>query len=1008
MAIINCKNCGGKIELSSDKTYATCEYCGSIMTLPRVSDEQRLAAFNRGNHFRRIGEFDKALAVYEHIVQEDDTDAEAHWCCALCRFGIEYVEDPTTYEWIPTCHRASFDSFLDDVDYKAALDYSDGITQKQYMKEGAKIAEIQRSILATSQSTEPYDIFICYKESDENGERTRDSVLAQEIYYQLKEQGKRIFFSRITLEDMVGTQYEPYIFAALNSAKIMIVVGTKPEHFNAIWVKNEWSRFLAMMKKDRDKILLPCYRDMDPYDLPEQLSILQSYDMGKISFMADLTHGISKILDTNKQSAPSETVVVQQTSSNMTALLKRGHMALEDQDWAKADQFFEEVLNQDAECADAYLGKFLAQEKYKNIELFVDGRIIANYDADYDRENFIKEDYHHITSVIEKYSVENYLDADTIRTFYPSYDLSYPSSVNDRKSQYAFERERWNNHKILSRTIMFASEELKIQIEAAKNRLLNALKDQINQAQAEETKARQDAEAEYLSFLSTCDENVAKAYETALSQREKDYQEWKERSETATSVVVLQALSTHFSELGDYKESKQLAEYCLKRIDEIADEKARQQQIEDAKLKKAQKIVAIAGICAVAIAIILILVSQISKRQTYKKANALFTDGQYEKALEYYESLEDYKDCASKAKETSNAIAYAEAEELLASNQTAKAAIAFGKAGDFKDASNRSMELWKKIIKHKTFDSNYEFSVAVKSDGTVVATGNNDDGQCDVSAWRDIVAVAASSSHTVGLKSDGTVVATGSNSSGQCNVSAWEDIVAIYADGLITIGLKSNGTVIATGSNNSEECNVSEWTDIVAVSTGDAHTVGLKTDGTVVAVGLNEDGQCDISEWKNIVAIDSSGSFTVGLKSNGTVVATGSNYSGQCNVSAWTEIIAISADNSRTMGLKSNGTVVAAGHNSHGECNVSHFSDVISIHTSTGLKSNGTVVTTATYLVGSGSKNYDLSSWSDIVAIHVSTNHILGLKSDGTMVAAGNNEHGECNVSSWTDIKIPE
>ena len=125
-----------------------------------------------------------------------------------------------------TCHRASFDSFLEDVDYLAALEHSDGITRRQYQKDATKIAEVQRGILATSQNTEPYDVFISYKELDENGERTRDSVLAQDIYYQLTEQGRRVFFSRISLEDIPGTQYEPYIFAALNSAKVMIVVGT--------------------------------------------------------------------------------------------------------------------------------------------------------------------------------------------------------------------------------------------------------------------------------------------------------------------------------------------------------------------------------------------------------------------------------------------------------------------------------------------------------------------------------------------------------------------------------------------------------------------------------------------------------------------------------------------------------------------------------------------------------------------------------------------------------------
>ena len=362
MAIIKCKMCGGDVELAADKTFGTCEYCGSTMTFPKVEDDQRAAAFNRGNHFRRIGEFDKALAVYERIVREDDTDAEAHWCCALCRFGIEYVEDPSTYEWLPTCHRASFDSFLEDVDYLAALENSDGITRRQYQKDAAKIAEVQRGILATSQNAEPYDVFICYKESDAHGDRTRDSLLAQDIYYQLTEQGRRVFFARITLEDVAGTQYEPYIFAALNSAKVMIVVGTQPEHLNAVWVKNEWSRFLAMMKKDRSKLLLPCYRDMDPYDLPEQLSVLQSYDMSKIGFIQDLTRGIAKVLDAEKKPEPvKETVVVQQVAnSNVTALLKRGSMALEDGEWDKADQFYEDVLNQDPECVEAYIGKLLA------------------------------------------------------------------------------------------------------------------------------------------------------------------------------------------------------------------------------------------------------------------------------------------------------------------------------------------------------------------------------------------------------------------------------------------------------------------------------------------------------------------------------------------------------------------------------------------------------------------------------------------------------------------------
>ena len=69
------------------------------------------------------------------------------------------------------------------------------------------------------------------------------AALAQDIYYQLEKGNLKVFFFRITLEDKLGTEYEPYIFAALNSAKVMLAVGTNPKYLNAVWVKNEWSSY---------------------------------------------------------------------------------------------------------------------------------------------------------------------------------------------------------------------------------------------------------------------------------------------------------------------------------------------------------------------------------------------------------------------------------------------------------------------------------------------------------------------------------------------------------------------------------------------------------------------------------------------------------------------------------------------------------------------------------------------------------------------------------------------
>ncbi len=301
MIVLKCKMCGANITPESGKTYATCEYCGSVMTLPNITNDRIANLFNRATHYRQQHEFDKAQATYENILMEDDGNAEAYWGVVLSVFGIDYVEDPRTKKRIPTCNRVQRTSILKDLNYQKAIEYAaDESSRKLYEQEAKEIERIQEGILAISDKEDTYDIFICYKETDNQGKRTLDSVLAQEIYYQLEKEGYKVFFSRLTLEDKAGTEYEPYIFAALNSASVMLVIGTRAEHFNAVWVKNEWSRFLALAENRYDKVLIPCYREMNAYELPEELAVLQAQDMGKIGFLQDLLHGLKKIFSGNK------------------------------------------------------------------------------------------------------------------------------------------------------------------------------------------------------------------------------------------------------------------------------------------------------------------------------------------------------------------------------------------------------------------------------------------------------------------------------------------------------------------------------------------------------------------------------------------------------------------------------------------------------------------------------------------------------------------------------------
>lgn len=368
MAIFKCKMCGGALEIQDGSSVAVCSFCGTKQTIPKLDNETRINLYDRANHFRRNNDYDKAMSIYEQLLDADKTDAEAYWSILLCKYGVEYVEDPQTHRMMPTINRAQYTSIFADEDYKSAIQYADGYQREVYENEAKELDEIQKGILAISQKEDPFDIFICYKETDSYGRRTQDSVLAQDLYYQLTQEGYKVFFSRITLEDKLGTAYEPYIFAALNTAKIMVVIGTSKDNLNSVWVKNEWSRFLALTKKDCSKVLIPAYRDMDPYDLPDEFSHLQAQDMSKLGFMQDLIRGIKKIL------AKDEKIVVipqnnaTNSNGNVDALLKRAYIACEDGDFAKADSFAEKVLNINPELADAYIVKLLAECKVRKLD----------------------------------------------------------------------------------------------------------------------------------------------------------------------------------------------------------------------------------------------------------------------------------------------------------------------------------------------------------------------------------------------------------------------------------------------------------------------------------------------------------------------------------------------------------------------------------------------------------------------------------------------------------------
>ena len=735
MAIIKCKMCGGDLNVTEGVTVAECEYCGTKQTVPNVDNEKKLTLFSRANRLRLACEFDKAAGVYENIVAEFPEEAEAYWGLVLCRYGIEYVDDPATGKKVPTCHRSSFDSILEDSDFEQACENADALARRVYREEAKAIEDIRKGILEVSGKEPPYDIFICYKETDESGERTVDSVLAQDVYDALTEKGYRVFFSRITLEDKLGTEYEPYIFAALNSAKIMLAFGTDYEYFNAVWVKNEWSRYLKLMAQDKSKHLIPCYKDVDAYDMPKEFQKLQGQDMGKVGAVQDLLRGIDKLLDKITTVKETTTIIMQGEGGGVSAasLLKRGQFALEDHEWATATAHFEHVLDIEAECAEAYLGLAMA-----------------------------------------KYTLTNWTDFEKLY-------LSPRSSLNSET--YIVRAQQFATGDLEKRFAELKVEWEKIEQEEAELAQKKAPLLAKKRAEAASLKKLISLQYDWAAGL-RLDGTVVLAGNEELTEKTKDWFDITAIIGTIHDIVGLRAdgtviLADHYGDshldVSTWTEIKELAWYSDNNILGLKSDGTvvTAYQPEQSCFHNWNDVISITS---------------------SHNPVGLRADGT---VIGMFKIGGDWSDVVSVAANEWIAVGL-RADGTVAIDTPTDPETDFGQeqmnewngivslaVGDFCAAGLRSDGSVVAIgPRRKSYSCDWQDVVAVsagamhivglKLDGTVVAEGDNGRGQCNVGTWTDIVAIAAHNDNTIAIKSDGTVLVTGENRDGWRDIQEWK------------------------------------------------------------------------------------------------------------------------------------------------------------------------------------------------------------------------------------------
>ena len=404
-AFLKCECCGADLKPPADGTTVECEYCGRTVYWKEPKSDALVMALDRANNFRRANRFSDAIMEYKLITEQNPGDAEAWWGLTLSTFGIEYVKDPRTERFVPTCHRTVRLDIFENPDYRKAIENASSLQRRDYQEQAEEINRLQKRILKLAEEGEDYDVFISFKSTDDKtGRITRDAQIARIIYDELANRGIKTFFSDVTLRGMLFSEYEPIIFRALTSCKFFVLVATNEEYLNSPWVKNEWSRFEERMETEKlSGVACAVFDGQAVHDLPSFVRAqgvdLRRYEAG--GYEKNIADSIERKMGRSKKSAEEERILrqleeqkrlqkefeerqrqaqiemeerlksmtgsssapVASGSATVASLLKRARQEMDAGEWGNAGSYLQRVIDADPENADAWWGQFLLESK---------------------------------------------------------------------------------------------------------------------------------------------------------------------------------------------------------------------------------------------------------------------------------------------------------------------------------------------------------------------------------------------------------------------------------------------------------------------------------------------------------------------------------------------------------------------------------------------------------------------------------------------------------------------
>ncbi len=358
--MFQCPSCGST-EGIEQGSFVRCRHCGNRYT-KELMDSSVYADLSYAMNERQEADFDKARRRYDALIAKYQGGSgleEAYWGRFLCEQYVIFYQNDLD-ESIPSFWNINEELCTNSESYKMALTYgAESGNRDNYVRLAEQIEEYKAKYRKVKQELpEGSQVFICFKDTG-----TSDGKLGYRIYNTFARK-YNVFFSKESLLDITGNDYEPYIYHGLTTAKVLLLLCSSRDRLESKWVHNEWWRFWRF-SKGTDKVIIPIFREgFDASQLPDELRACQGIaeDIGLLSTLSTRLEAIFGERRVNK------IVAEEPIDTRVDTYLEKARSYLSDSEFDAAADYCEQILRLDPMNGEAYLCRLLIDLKVRNLQ----------------------------------------------------------------------------------------------------------------------------------------------------------------------------------------------------------------------------------------------------------------------------------------------------------------------------------------------------------------------------------------------------------------------------------------------------------------------------------------------------------------------------------------------------------------------------------------------------------------------------------------------------------------